>query len=230
MMSFQTDNEKNKISVTRRFLMAEVGKSIDDFVKARDWQNKEMILRIINDVPTNNDFKELEKFQFSGHIIDRRTPVQFVLNLVLGWIMEDAIAEIINKIPGFKAELGSTNLRSFESHPLSASDLTLYAEGKVIPIEITEDFSGYTIRNNMTALRDNKYMNLKNEKAILVNIILSSLQFFAIDISKTKATLNESYGAYGGKPAYVLKLGKTDFYFISDFQRRIKEIAKEYTS
>ncbi len=136
---------------------------------------------------------------------DKRTPVEYGIDLVLGWLIEDAVLQTLNKA-GFKSTLdGNDRLRDFLSaNSISAQPDIRIQTRSAKSLEVFADWRGTWRRYGHADLRDNKFLSLKNKRAYLLGISPIDSQGFLIDFSSESNlfTYVPSIKGYGGKSGY----------------------------
>ena len=141
-----------------------------------------------------------------SHFKDKRTNIEYAIDLVLGWLSEDSIIYHLKK-RGIKCNLdGRDKYREFLSaREISTQpDITIEANKEIIPLEIMNDWNDYWIKRNMIDLRDNKYHKLKQEKALFLGVAPNSAKGIFLDFSHN-LSFEERYNPAYGKKSYTLK-------------------------
>ena len=142
-----------------------------------------------------------------AHQNDNRNYVEYCIDLILGWLNEDAILNSILKqnIPaslfGVDANREFLKLKEIDGSP----DIKIGYDDNFRLMDVFADWSNYWTKNGKADLRDNKYKRLEQDKSLLLGLSPLSQTAFLIDVS------SESYGfehnpniwAYGGKPGYT---------------------------
>ena len=118
-MPFQQNRYKNKVRSTNLFLMRHLGYTLMEYIDHCDWKEDLQLCRnLINDTLTDEN-KAYLKFKLKSlfHLRDRRTSEEYALDLILGWIIEDAISEIFNDNLQINTSLHSADRRTGKQAP-----------------------------------------------------------------------------------------------------------------
>lgn len=141
-----------------------------------------------------------------SHFKDKRTNIEYAIDLVLGWLSEDAIIHHLKK-RDIKCNLdGRDKYREFLSAKdiSTQPDISIEHNKKIIPLEIMNDWNDYWIKRNMIDLRDNKYHKLKQEKSLLLGFAPKSAKGILLDFSDN-LDFEERYNPAYGKKSYTLR-------------------------
>ena len=143
---------------------------------------------------------------------DRRTPVEYGIDLMLGWLIEDAVFQTLNKA-GFNSTLDGNDRRReyLAANNISTQPDILIQTTPPKSLEIFADWRGTWRKYGHADLRDNKFVSLKNKQAYLLGICPIDSEGFLIDFS-SQADLFEYISAikgYGNKPGYSCTSIKT---------------------
>lgn len=156
-----------------------------------------------------------------GHFRDARQPYEYGIDLVLGWLIEDAVLLLL-KEKGRKAILsGEDRYREFLSPRKISTQpdiLVRFGAGERL-LEVFCDWKGTWRTQNHCDLRDNKYAKLKQKAAVMIGIAPTTSEGFLIDYSKDDE-FKEGY-----IPAYR-KLGYT-FKGVRSILRPLEEVLKD---
>jgi hypothetical protein len=134
---------------------------------------------------------------------DKRTASGYAIDLIIGWLIEDAILAFI-LLKGIPAKLqGADNKREF----LNQSELDTMPDIIISDkqIEVVCDWTDYWMRTGKGDLRDNKFNRLVKEDAFLLGLSPISGMGFLINVSEQIhgfEYISSIYG-YGGKPGYT---------------------------
>ena len=125
----------------------------------------------------------------------QRSPLDYGLDLLYGWIIEDIIEKLlINK--GFDVFISSADAdREFLPSKLikASSDFHISKKGVEREVEILVDWKETWSRYNHLDLRDNKYLNLKEQNALLLGVAPQSSNFLLIDLSKPNLPFEKNF-------------------------------------
>lgn len=141
-----------------------------------------------------------------SHFKDKRTNIEYAIDLVLGWLSEDSIICHLKK-GGIKCKLGGRDryreflsFREISTQP----DITIEANKKMISLEIMNDWNDYWIKKNMIDLRDNKYNKLKQEKSLFLGFAPNSAKGIFLDFSHD-LNFEERFNPAFDKKVFTLK-------------------------
>lgn len=118
-----------------------------------------------------------------SHLRDRRNPLDYAVELVIGWIMEDAVVHSLRSLGVNVSSAGTDRERNFlSSGEISNSgDLTIRLNGHEHRMEIVTDFGNYWARTDECDLRDGKLRSLRDEEAWLLGVSLQKPSAFLLD-------------------------------------------------
>lgn len=180
---------------------------------------------VFNRVQKKNENYIIQKCQSLKHHMDRRNPLDYGLDLIYGWIIED-ILETLLKNNGFDVLVTSADSkREFLTSNLiqSTSDFHVLKKGHKREVEILVDWKETWVRYNHLDLRDKKYLNLKINKAILLGVSPKSNSFLLIDLSKPNLPFQENYiKAYRKKGYSIMDVQK----YLINFNEVILQLNK----
>ena len=102
------------------------------------------------------------------HHRDKRSPIQYATDLIIGWLSEDAIITALNNRGCFAIGIGSDCERNF----LTNNQITHIADIETPKglVEIVFDYTNHWITHNKLDLRDNKKSHLEQNDIILLGI------------------------------------------------------------
>lgn len=215
IIPFQASNYKKKVMLLEEFSTSNLGISVYELIKKIYSGEKEnLFTNILKDMLTVENViflnKELGELK---HLRDRRSPEEYACDLVIGWLIEDIILEILISL-GYQPELRSADRnREFLKRPSASADIELLKNGqKLALIETVKDFTGFWKKNRVCHLRDNKYNNLLDENGILLGLDFLDKDFFASWVHSIDAKKIDSHFRYGGKGVFELNLDEVEFY------------------
>ena len=120
---------------------------------------------VFNKLQNKNEDYIIKKCASLKHHMDRRSPLDYGLDLLYGWIIEDIIEKLlINK--GFDVFISSADAdREFLPSKLIKASSDFHISKKTVKreVEILVDWKETWSRYNHLDLRDNKYLNLKEQ-------------------------------------------------------------------
>jgi hypothetical protein len=142
-----------------------------------------------------------------AHFRDARQPYEYGIDLVLGWLIEDAVLALL-KEKGKKAILsGNDRYREFLSQQKISTqpDIKLRFNSGDRLLEIFSDWTSTWHNKNHADLRDNKYMKVKREEAVMLGIAPITSEGFLIDFSEDEEAFEQNYVAAYRKMGYTFK-------------------------
>lgn len=227
---FQKAAYKTKVNFAKEFISSNLDMSIEELITKKEWdEDISLCMHIFNDEITNEDEEYVKSLlETAYHRRDNRSSLEYACDLMIGWVLEDCIVELLN-MEGYETILNSADRdRKILTKPKADSDLKIMVDGEEILIELVNDFKGYWKRNNKVDLRDNKYANLKDENSLLLGIDYKYSEFFILDVSKAEARYIPFHYPFR-KPAYSLKLDKNDFYSLDDASNALSNVLENYS-
>lgn len=221
-MKFQTDKYKKKIEILKAFLDSNFQTNVDDFVMDLygSTDKGEFFVRMLSDKITQKDYDFLqEKLGALSHLRDSRTSAEYATDLIMGWVIEDAILKLFEQF-GYEIVLSSADKnREFLKRPKATADYAIKDKetGKQFAVELAKDYTGYWKKTGKIQLRDKKYENLAKENGLLLGLDFMRESFFILDSSKKEATRLEMHFLWK-KPAYELNLRNETFYPLTEMK------------
>jgi len=178
-----------------------------------NWTDKHTAKNLITNSLTPAQEKYLEKTLTNLHIMDNRTKIEFAKNLVVNWLLEDAIVEIFNRnildtgltiYPN-----GNDADRKFSKRATEDPDFVITDENDNIVsfIELKADYSGFVTSAMSVDLRDNGYENLRKHNGYLLVIDFPNQTFYFDSIYNLPAE-HINNPAWNNKPAYRVDISK----------------------
>jgi len=140
---------------------------------------------------------------------DRRSTVEYGLDLVFGWMSEDLVLRAL-RTNGIDVVLsGEDKFREFltTSEIGTTPDFLIKFKGQQRQMEIVFSWNGYWKRTNSWDIRDSKFrhLTLKGQEALCLGIELPDITGFIMDMKEAKDDFNErSNAAWGNKKVYTL--------------------------
>jgi len=224
---FQNEAYKKKVAAVEEFVKENFQTDLANFIRSRGWkEDADLCVNIVSDNLTADDVSYIqEKLGRLRHLRNSRSPLEYALDLMLGWAIEDGILEVLLS-QEFSCQLSSADReREFLTRPKASSDITVdVAPGKKVLLEVVKDFEGYWAKNKKIDLRDAKYNRLKKEKGILLGLDFNNKKFFVLPTEKAKATYISSHAPYGGKPAYSISLKEVEFHDLKELKEVLREL------
>ena len=147
-----------------------------------------------------------EKCGKLSHFRDRRTGFEYAIDLILGWIAEDAVLLMLKSMGENVVLGGEDRYREFLSAMKISTgpDLTITKSGgKVRRIELMCDWKETWKRQKHIDLRDNKYGKLVREKSLFLGLAPISEEGFALDFGLSLDGWNEEYNPAYRKSCYT---------------------------
>lgn len=141
------------------------------------------------------------------HLRDRRSALDYGLNLVLGWLVEDAVAEWFRRSGATVTATGSDSGRDFlERWQVSqAADLRVSSGSGLRSVEVLCDWKDTWRNGDHLDLRDNKFGQLRGEDALLLGLAPKRSSAIVIDLGADGDGFRRSSSipGYGGKPGFT---------------------------
>jgi len=131
-----------------------------------------------------------EKCGSLSHFRDRRTGVEYGVDLILGWFAEDALLQKLRSLGEDVTLGGEDRYREFLSaiKISTGPDITIKrGSGKLRKIELMCDWKETWKIKKHIDLRDNKYNKLIKEGSLFIGLAPISNEGFAIDFSKRQS-------------------------------------------
>ncbi len=168
---------------------------------------------------------KLEKLQ---HFRDHRKPHEYGIDLVLGWIIEDGVLELLKQSQINSILTGNDRYREF-LHPRKIStqpDIEIETNKKNKKLlEIMFSWKDTWNKKGHIDLRDSKLKKLKEHKALFLGIEPMSSLAFLIDFEKEQSDWEQTrISGYGGKMGYTNNNIKKHLKSLKDILKIIKSI------
>lgn len=225
-LRFLSDKYKKKIEILADFLQSNLSVSVKDFAMKHYGPEKgSFFVRMLNDEMTEADHNELqEKLGAMKHLRDGRTPGEYAVDLIMGWIIEDAILLIFESF-GYEIILSSADrTREFLKRPKATADYAIKDKksGKTFAVELAKDYTGFWKKTGKIQLRDHKYENLVKENGLLLGLDFLNGTFFILKASKKEAKKLKIHYLWK-KPAYEFGLRDEPFHPLTDMKNVVSE-------
>ena len=168
---------------------------------------------------------KLEKLQ---HFRDHRKPYEYGIDLVLGWIIEDGVLELLKQSEIHSILTGNDRYREF-LHPRKIStqpDIEIETNKKNKKLlEIMFSWKDTWSKKGHIDLRDSKLKKLKEHKALFLGIEPISSLAFLIDFEKEQSDWEQTrISGYGGKIGYTNNNIKKHLKSLKDILKIVKNI------
>lgn len=144
-----------------------------------------------------------EQFKYKR---DRRTPLEYGCELVLGWLMEDYVLSLLEGGGMHVRSSGCDRKREFlnSSKVSTDSDAEVVHDGVMRKLEMVFDYSLYWRRWGRIDFRDDKFEKIKSERSMVLGVSVSDASGF-VYCPEVHAGLAVKYiknhPPYGNKPA-----------------------------
>ena len=227
--SFQDEKYKSKVKLAKEFVLSNLNITVKELLILKKWdEDIELCMNILDDSVTSENKKYIESvLGYAHHRRDKRSSLEYACDLIVGWVIEDCTVEILNKL-GYDTSLNSADKhRKILLSPTADSDLKVYINRKDVLIEQVNDFTGYWKKTLHVPLRDNKYINLKNENSLLFGIDYVNELFFILNVPETEANYIPFHRPFS-KPAYAILITDDDFYNLNKLEFVLSKILLEY--
>lgn len=203
--------------------------SIYNYVKNSDWEIDPEFVHIVLDLDilkevSNNDQDYLNKLrQIQNSNQDSRSPKEFSKDLILGWLIEDSLLELLNT-GQYTAHLnGGDSERVIET---SLSEVSTDADLKINnnSVEVLTDYNGWWKDKETLHIRSWKVDNLSDDD-YLIGIDFDSQQLFLEQFENvTVVQYIESHRPYGGQSVYELDMSGINFKDISKTDELLQKL------
>lgn len=205
------------------------GKRLYDFAKEHSYGKIAVhILSNKKDIPEDVQkcLLEQENSKSLKHRRDNRSTLEYNLNLILGWIVEDYI---VDNSSGVFVLNGSDKEREIlvkDEVITHIADLKNTISGR--PVEVHTEY--FTKKDATVQLRDHKYLELKKAEAEILIINIPKRTYILKKVSDFKAEYVKEYAPFGNKPVYSLSLENKDMYYkpldnlFSLLQKRVAQL------
>ena len=160
------------------------------------------------------------------HFKDKRQGFEYAVDLMLGWLVEDAVLIFLKK-NNISSSLGGTDAsREFLNKKQISSHADLSINKKQLTnLEVFCDWSNTWERFNHADFRDQKFQSLKTNDAKVLGISPKISKGFLLDVKEKSCVFEKTdfIKGYGGKPGYTIKN-------IRDFLCPLREVKKQLIS
>jgi len=218
---------EDKLKYVENFVQKNLGISYTALIQ--NWHDKNTATNLINNKLTEKQKQYLEKTLTNVHIMDNRDKTEFAKNLVVNWLLEDAIVEIFNNdvldtgltiYPN-----GNDANRQFSKRATEDPDFVITDENDNIVsfIELKADYSGFVSKNKFVDLRDNGFENLRKHNGYLLVIDFANQVFYFDSIYNLPAQ-HINNPAWNNKPAYRVNLSNA----YSDQLSNLKDLGSNF--
>lgn len=189
-----------------------------DFEKAT---TRKLVVEAMNmDISQSHQdiLNELCSSQFSK---ESRTPVEYAMNLIYGWLIEDAVyIWLIQK--GFTVEkTGADKDREFLSARKISAGEDLSINGR--PTDIFCDMDGYWAKNDSMDIRMSKYNKLK-DNGLIIGVSPKNGQVTGIDLKNESDLEIRNNPLWGGREVATLKNMSSKLFSVKDLDSNLKKV------
>jgi len=209
-------------------LQQEKGMSVSSIVSDNNWAlDVSLVENALSDSLTSSQEAYMEeKLGDLTHHMDNRTAVEYGTELILNWLLEDIVADILSQDSDISvSKSGKDSQREFLDNPNSDPDLNISFDGAEYHIELTADYGGFWQRHGEIDLRDEKYPRLgEADNGMLLGVDFENGQVF----TGYPVTMDSSYTSshpYWNKPAYRIDASSVSFTDFSDLATAVKKTA-----
>ncbi len=217
--SFHDDRTEDKVDFIQDLVEANTGLEVREFIEREGWnEDTGLVVNLLEDQLTVSDEDYLEdKLGDLQHLKDQRSDAGYALELVMGWLVEDLIVNILEE--NHDVSRGSADSeREFLSNPEASSDLEVVVDGETVPLEITQDYTGYWQRKGeFSTLRDGKFENLKEEEALIIGLDIQNDEIFILEADKADKE-GKSYNPRINKEASIINMENVEFEDVDDLE------------
>ena len=227
--SFQDERYQSKVNLANNFVLSNLNIDTKTLLEIKSWdESVDLCMNILDDAVTIEDKKYIDSvLGYAHHRMDKRSSLEYACDLIVGWVIEDCTVEILNKL-GYNTSLNSADKhRKLLLNPTADSDLKVCINGKEVLIEQVNDFTGYWKKTLHVPLRDNKYINLKQENSLLFGIDYVNELFFILNVPETEVKYIPYHGPFS-KPAYAILITNSDFYKLDKLEFVFSKILSGY--
>ena len=227
--SFQDEKYQSKVKLAREFIFKNMNMDLKKFLALKNWdEDISLCMDIFDDSVTLKDEEYIESvLGYAYHRRDKRSSLEYACDLMVGWIIEDCVVDILNDL-GYDTSLnGADRNRKLLLDPTADSDLRILINGEEVLIESVNDFTGYWKKTKHVPLRDKKYIHLKEEKSLLFGIDYVNNLFFILNVPEREANYIPYHRPFS-KPAYAILITDDDFYDLNQTEFVFSKILSGY--
>ncbi|MEM4722106.1 MAG: hypothetical protein QXT73_08620 [Candidatus Methanomethylicaceae archaeon] len=202
----------------------------------RSYSDGELYLRILGirgEWNTQDEIALESRIQGTMHHRDRRNARDYISDLILGWVIQDVIAKLL-EYEGISTEhKGADSARQLLTGTQTTEEpdlLIIPPSGRRIWVDVVSDYpdpdkkrDSYWKQIGQCDLRDNKYRRLlsvstKGYEPGLLGILVGSCEFFFVLLTpelEHNGVIKHipSHPPFGGKPAVALRLRQMNVEF-----------------
>ena len=157
---FQKAAYKTKVNFAKEFISSNLDMSIEELITKKEWdEDISLCMHIFNDEITNEDEEYVKSLlETAYHRRDNRSSLEYACDLMIGWVLEDCIVELLN-MEGYETILNSADRdRKILTKPKADSDLKIMVDGE--EVELTESNYNSFIRSHNRQVRHDAFTNL----------------------------------------------------------------------
>lgn len=186
-----------------------------EFAKKKGYSNS--VLSVLTLKP---DADTMDILDSCRHNRDKRSALEYGLELVLNWIVEDFLLQDILPLvfnePIEKAGVDKNREFLINTKVKSDPDLVTQINGKTTHLEVVTDFNGWWTSKGTIELRDSKFLKLRQKAAADQQVYLFALDVSALSIGvipiteSTEARFISEHGPFR-KPVYQLDIDTSAF-------------------
>lgn len=198
-----TETYKNKIESCKQSIKL-MGVEISDILSNYDGEvfpdsqidKRKLISNVLNLSIDAEDEAYLTDKCGMSRFRDVRTPAEYGIDLILGWLFEDSVLHFLKANDKVAILSGNDRYREFlTARQISTQpDIILSIEGsdEKRNLEIMCDWKDTWKKKGHCDLRDSKFIKLVNEKALMFGFAPNSQSGFLMDFTKSNYEFEES--------------------------------------
>jgi len=216
-----------KLNYVEDFVQNNLGISYTALMQ--NWNDRSTAINLLNNTLTQKQEQYLNSTLTNAHAMDNRTPLEMAKNLVVNWLLEDAIVEVFNNdildsgltiYPN-----GNDANRQFSKRATEDPDFVITDENDNIIsfIELKADYSGFVSNAKSVDLRDNGYENLRKHNGYLLVIDFANQVFYFDSIYNLQAQ-HINNPNWNGKPCYRVDINNA----FTDNLSNLKDLGNKF--
>jgi len=221
-----SEKYRKKAQFTKDLVHENTGETVSRFIERNNWSiSRELCRRLLDDELKQEDRSKLSVLEDLDHLKDERSNYEYALDLIMGWMIEDLIIDLINQET---LHASADKDREFLENPEADADLEIDLENNSIPLEIVNDYTGFwKNKRELSNLRDSKFQNLKEEDALILGIDMENRKILLIPAREADKK-GRKYNPRINKKASIINLEEETFHDIENLNKVINAALTKY--
>lgn len=200
------NHHRQLVAAVQEKVQQAFGQTLDEFLAARDWESHRDVARAVVAETLTKEQTAYLKARL-GVLEPNLNIFNYACELVLNWVLQDVVREVICRNGEFPCEFAGDPAREFEVNPLVSYDLSV----EVLPdhpvlLKVVTDFDDAWQERQRIHLRSGLYDALKRENGTFLGIAPLAGHYFLAPVRDTAPEMIRHFKPFGYKPVAFIPL------------------------